>query len=151
MSWEGLTTENHLGATYTENLTVAEIKERYGPVMNIDDMRAYHYQWNIMQHKIEVELQKNRDRQYEIPQSQGIRAQMESANQQGYEHLSIDELMKSIEGMIKEIGIEEQIAEMVLRTGEHGMYEFDKHMKQEERKDYTVEEWKEQLTKEMTL
>lgn len=134
MSWEGLTTENHLGSAYTETkkMTIPEIKEMY---------------------KLELKLQEDRERSAkEMPfgSGLGIRAQMEQANVVLYEPMTIDSMTKAIEDLIKSVGSEER-REFKLHTGEGGMREFDRTTKSVTREEWTVEQWAEQLEKEMTL
>jgi len=171
MNWEGLTTENHLAAIYKkdrldEQMSIPEIREMYGsdlygPNQNrkmsncIDDMKAYQYHQNIMQHKMELALQKDRERNANkapFGSGLGIMAQIEQSNVLPYTSMTIDEITAFLNEMTKSIEKEEkQMDNMVLRTGEWGSKEFERALHREIRKDLSVEEWTKILEKEMTL
>lgn len=158
MSWEGLTTESHLGAIHTRDMSIEEIKDMYGPKEAekassvIDDMKAYQYHYDIMQHKMELELQKERERSArETPfgSTLGIMEQIEDSNRVPHEPMTVASMEQIINDLIKDIGKEER--QFTLFTGEGGMKEFDRNLKSTTREDWTVEDWKEQLSKEMKL
>ena len=159
MSWKGLTTENHLGAIHKREMTIKEIEGMYGPKESekvssvIDDMKAYQYHYDIMHHKMEMEMAKAREKvnkEHPFGSGLGIRAQMEQSTVVPYKPMTVDSMTQIINDLIKDVG-EKERQQFNLYTGEGGLKEFDIATKHVTREDWTVEDWKEQLSIEMKL